>query len=94
MSRIEVDITGLQAAGGQASATGSRVAGLAADCHGLAAGGGAPPATASALASFASVWSAGLAALGDEISSVGMSADAAATLYQRADTGSMCPVED
>jgi hypothetical protein len=33
MSRIEVDITGLQAAGGQAAATGSRVAGLAADCH-------------------------------------------------------------
>ena len=46
------------------------------------------------LASFATVGGAGLTMLGDEISAVGMSADAAATLYQRADTGSMCPVED
>jgi hypothetical protein len=94
MSRIEVDITGLQAAGGQATATGSRVASLAAEARALAGSGGAPPATDAALASLAAAWSAGLATLGDELNAVGMSADAAATLYQRADTGSMCPVQD
>jgi transketolase C-terminal domain/subunit len=89
MSRIEVDIAGLSAAGGQAATVGADVAALAGEAAGLAAAGDAPPATGAALAALAGAWSSGLATLGEEIRAVGVSADAAAALYQRADTGSM-----
>lgn len=67
------------------------MAALAGEAHSLAGVGGAPPATEAALGALGAAWGAGLATLGDEIRAVGMSADAAAALYQRADTGSMCP---
>jgi len=92
MSRIEVDIAGLESAGMLASSAGSDVVALAGEVQAVAgAGGGAPPATEAALGAMAGAWSAGLAMLGEEIHGVGMAADAAAALYLQADTGSMCP---
>lgn len=74
--------------------TGGEVSALAGEASAVAsAGGGAPPTTEAALGALGSAWGAGLAALGDEIRAVGVSADAAAALYQRADTGSMCTSE-
>ena len=92
MSRIEVDIAGLQGAGYRAATMGGRVAELAGAADALAAAGsGAPPATEAALGVLSAAWGAGLMLLGEEIRAVGVSADAAAALYQQADTGSMCP---
>jgi hypothetical protein len=92
MSRIEVDIAGLQSAGSLASTAGADILALAGEAQGVSsAGAGAPPATEGALAALAAAWGPGLALLGDEIRNVGLSADAAAALYVQADTGSMCP---
>jgi hypothetical protein len=92
MSRFEVDIAGLQGAGGQAARVGGNVVALAGEADALAAAGsGAPPATEAALGALGAAWGAGLMLLGEEIRAVGVSADAAAALYQQADTGSMCP---
>ena len=60
MGRIQVDIGGLQAAGGQASSLGAEVTGLAGEARTVAgAGAGAPPATESALGALGAAWSAG-----------------------------------
>ena len=92
MGRIEVDTGGLHTAGSQAMATGADVSRLAGEVRGVSgAGAGGPPATESALQSLASAWGAGLATLGQEIRNVGLSADAAAALYAKADSASMCP---
>jgi hypothetical protein len=92
MSRIEVDTGGLRATGSNAVATGSEVTRLAAQVRGVVnTGAGSPPATEGALQAFGSAWVLGLGLLGEGIRSVGLSADAAAALYQQADSGSMCP---
>src|SRR5918997_594124 len=55
MSRIEVDIGGLQSAGSLAASAGADVVALAGEAQGVAAaGGGAPPATEAALGALAS----------------------------------------
>lgn len=90
MSRIDVTPGNLRETGAAAVQVGGRVTGLAG--HVSSGGGaGAPSATASALEQFASRWSGHIAALGSSVRGIGVSADAAASLYERADNSSITP---
>ena len=92
MSRIEVELGGIAAAGQHATSAGDGVLALAGEARAVAAsGGGAPPATEAALSSLAAAWGSGLALLGEDIRGVGTAAGAAGALYAQADTSSMCP---
>jgi hypothetical protein len=92
MSRIEVELGGIAAAGQHAGSAGDGVIALAGQARGVAAaGGGAPPATEAALDAAAAAWGAALAMLGDDIRGIGTAASAAGALYAQADSASMCP---
>jgi hypothetical protein len=90
MSRIDVTPGNLRSTGASAVSLGGRVSGLAGHVSSTS-GGGAPSSTAAALERFSTKWSGHVADLGESIRGIGVSADAAASLYERADGKSFAP---
>ncbi|HEY1274902.1 MAG TPA: hypothetical protein VGF25_08320 [Thermoleophilaceae bacterium] len=88
MSGFEVVTGSLRQTAGRAQSVGGRLVELGGHARGIRSPG-EPKRTSASLERFASTWSAGVADLGHGVRGIGLSTDAAASLYDVTDRGAM-----